>query len=101
ILSVKAESNEMKFLSLSTGKLLNNTKELLSNLDRESIHICFSIACETFIETLGDKIYSFQNLFSNYLKEIPYLIVFMAGESIYTMNEKHHHLYESINLLTM
>jgi hypothetical protein len=101
ILSVKAESNNMKFLSLSTGKLLNNTKDLLVNLDMENIHICFSIACETFIETLGDKIYSFKDLFSNYFKGTPYLIVFMAGESIYTNDEGYHHLYESINLLTM
>jgi len=101
ILSVKAESKEMNFLSLSTGKLLNNTKNLLTKLDTDNIHICFSIACETFIETLRDKIYSFQDLFSTYLEKIPYLVVFMAGESIYTINEGHHHLYESINLLTM
>jgi len=101
ILSVKAEDNNMKFLSLSTGKLLNNTKNLLENLNKENIHVCFSIACETFIETLGDKIYSYKDLFSNYFTDIPYLIVFMAGESIYTIDEGHHHLYESINLLTM
>jgi hypothetical protein len=101
ILSVKAESNKMRFLSLSTEKLLNNTKNLLAKLDKNNIHMCFSVACETFIETLGDKIYSFQNLFSTHLEKTPYLIVFMAGESIYTAQEGHHHLYESINLLTM
>lgn len=101
ILSVKAESKEMKFLSLSTGKLLYNTKNLLTKLDKDNIHICFSIACETFIETLRDEIYSFQELFSTCLEKIPYLIVFMAGESIYTNQEGQHHLYESINMLTM
>jgi len=100
ILSVRAERDEMNFLSLSTGKLMENIKKLLTNLDKDNINICFSIACETFIETLRDKIYSFQKLFSDQLEKTPYLVVFMAGESIYT-NKECHHLYESVNILTM
>ncbi|HDH45643.1 MAG TPA: hypothetical protein ENG66_09795, partial [Thermococcus sp.] len=100
ILSVRAEKKDMQLLSLSIEKLFNTTKNNLQNIKENNAQMCFSVACETFMETLGNKIYEYQKLFSSYI-DIPYLVVFMAGESVSTPEIGCHHLYEAINIWTM
>ena len=93
----KIEKKELNLLSLSIEHILKNLNRSLAELSKEDVSCIFGFACETYIETLGKEIFKIHNAFEEL--RIPFLLVFVAGESITTPKIGGHHLYESANLL--
>jgi hypothetical protein len=95
----KIEDRTLTLLSLSIENLMKNLNEGINNLFEKNILCILGFACETFIETLGNNSFEIQKLFEKL--EVPYIVPFMAGESIYTPKLGSHHLYESLNILAI
>ncbi len=93
----KIEGDTLTLLYLSIEETIKKIKENVNELSEKKPSCIFGFACETFIETLGKDIFEVQKSI-NTLK-IPFVIPFVAGESIYTPEIGAHHLYESANLL--
>ena len=95
----KIENSTLTLLSLSIENIMKNLNESVNNLSEKNISFVLGFACETFIETLRNNIFEIQKSFEKL--KVPYLIPFMAGESIYTPKLGSHHLYESLNILAI
>ena len=93
------KNNQLTLLSLSIEKIYENISKSIDNIKKHDLHFIFGFSCETFIETLGKNIYHIHHLFDEL--NLPFLIPFVAGESIYTPNNGSHHLYESMNLIAL
>lgn len=93
----KIENDTLTLLSMSIGDSIKKVKDSIYNLSQKNPYCVFGFACETYIETLGKDIFQVQNTFKQL--NSPFLVPFVAGESIYTQEIGSHHLYESINLL--
>ena len=99
IFANKIENRTLTLLSLSIENIMKNLNESIDNLNEKNILCILGFACETFIETLGNNIFEIQKSFEKL--GVPYLVPFMAGESIYTPKLGPHHLYESLNILAI
>ncbi len=91
-----------KELTLLTLSVRNTMKELDESVDyfyQKGSSFVFGFACETVLETLGKSIFEVQNSFKRI--GVPFVVPFVAGESIYTPKIGAHHLYESINLISI
>jgi hypothetical protein len=97
IFANQIKDNNLTLLSLSIEKIFENIMKSIENIKNNDINFILGFSCETFIETLGKNIFKIHNLFSEL--NIPFLIPFVAGESIYTPSTGSHHLYESMNLI--
>ncbi len=97
IFANKVEDTTLTLLHLSIENSINKLNESINNLSEKNPICVFGFACETFLETLGKNIFDIQNSFKKF--ETPFLVPFVAGESIYTPEIGSHHLYESINLI--
>lgn len=93
------KSDELQLLSLSVGSIFENIKQHLKSIGHKDLSLLFGFACETFLETLGGRIYHVQKEFEQI--NTPFLIVFLSGESFYHPEYGSHHLYESLNLFTI
>ncbi len=93
------KSEELTLLSLSVGSIFQNIKNHLKDLEDKDLSFLFGFACETFLETLGGRIYHIQKEFKQI--NTPFLVVFLSGESFYHPEYGSHHLYESLNLFTI
>ena len=58
----------------------------------------FGIQCGIILEALGNNIYILKDKINKILGEVPYLIVFTAGEHIYIPNKTRRHVNLSFNL---
>jgi len=93
------KDNKLTLLSVSTNNTINKLNQGVQDIIDKNPSFILGIACETFIETLGKNIFEVQKTFEK--TNVPFLIPFVAGESIYTPDMGAHHLYESINLLAL
>ena len=93
------KNDELQLLSLSVGSIFENIKQHLQNIKHKDLSLLFGFACETFLETLGGRIYHIHKEFEQI--NTPFLIVFLSGESFYHPEIGSHHLYESLNLFTI
>jgi len=93
------KDNKLTLLSVSTNNTINKLNQGMQDIIDKNPSFILGIACETFIETLGKNIFEVQKTFEK--TNVPFLIPFVAGESIYTPDMGAHHLYESINLLAL
>ena len=91
------EGEELTLLYLSIEDTIKKINENINDLSTNPPLCIFGFACETFIETLGKDIFEIQKSFEKL--EMPFLIPFVAGESVYTPKIGAHHLYESANIL--
>jgi hypothetical protein len=89
----------LTLLSLSIEDIFSNINKSIDRINMNKNNCIFGFSCETFIETLGKNIYKIHSLFNRL--NIPFLIPFVAGESIYNQEIGAHHLYESMNLISM
>ncbi|RLF42063.1 MAG: hypothetical protein DRN18_02875, partial [Thermoplasmata archaeon] len=90
----KIESNELELYSLTADQILLETQKIFS---REA-KLIYGVMCETYIETLGSRIYEIKNIADKTHSD--YLILFGGGESLILEDGTPHHLYESINLIS-
>jgi len=97
IFANKVEDTTLTLLHLSIENSIKKLNEEINNLSKKNPSCVFGFACETFLETLGKNIFNIQNSFKKFAT--PFLIPFVAGESIYTPEIGSHHLYESLNLI--
>jgi hypothetical protein len=93
------ENNELTLLSLSVGSIYQNIKNHLKEIKNKDLSLLFGFACETFLETLGARIYHIHKEFEKI--NVPFLILFLSGENFYHPSYGSHHLYESLNLFTI
>jgi len=93
------EKDVLTLLSLSIEDTIKKINESIVEFSEKKPDCIFGFACETFIETLRNNIFEIQKSFNKL--NIPFLIPFVAGESIYTPGIGAHHLYESANLLAI
>jgi len=93
------KSDELQLLSLSVGSIFQNIKNCSKDIKNNDLSLLFGFACETFLETVGGRIYQVHKEFEQI--NAPFLIVFLAGESFYHPAYGSHHLYESLNLFTI
>lgn len=93
----KIEDDKLTLLYLSIEETIKRINENINDLSKKPPLCVFGFACETFIETLGKDIFEVQKSFKKL--NIPFMIPFVAGESIYSPELGAHHLYESANLL--
>jgi len=100
IFANKIEDTKLTLLTLSIENTLKKLDNYIIdlNLSENKPSFIFGFSCETFVETLGKNIFYIQNSFKKL--EMPFLLPFVAGESIYNPDIGAHHLYESINLVT-
>ncbi len=94
----KIEGDTLKLLSLSVEKSTESLKSVVEKLSAKPAELILCFACETFIETLGSNIYRLHSIFQK--AGIPFLTLFIGGESIYNEDIGCHHLYESMNILS-
>lgn len=99
IFGSQIKNKELTLLSLSVGSIYQNIKNHLKDLEKKDLSFLFGFACETFLETLGGRIYHIQKEFKQI--NTPFLVVFLSGESFYHPHYGCHHLYESMNLFTI
>jgi hypothetical protein len=92
------KDNELTLLCVSIEDTIKKLNSGIEEITVKKPNCVFGFACETFIETLGKNIFSVQKAFNKV--NVPFLIPFVAGESIYTPELGPHHFYESINFLT-
>jgi len=90
---------KLNLFELTGKQIMKSTEELYADLS-ENISMNFSVMCETYIETMGRHIYKIFDMIKNKTQK-SFLIVFAGGESIYYGDETPHHLYESLNSLTI
>jgi len=95
----KVAKNKLKLFQLTGKQIFNSTEKIFSSLNVNN-DLVFMIMCETYIETLGCQIYNIYNFIKNKIK-IPFLILFVSGESVSYGNGVPHYLYESLNCLTI
>jgi len=93
------QDDKLTLLQVSTEQTIRKLNEMIDEIENKQSRFIFGIACETFLETLGKNIFKVQETLAK--TDIPFLIPFVAGESIYTPKIGAHHLYETINLLTL
>ncbi|MBS3802871.1 MAG: hypothetical protein KGY65_09005 [Candidatus Thermoplasmatota archaeon] len=93
------KSDTVRLLSLSVGSIFQNIKNHLKEIEQKDLCLLFGFACETFLETLGGRIYHIHEEFEKI--DAPFLILFLSGESFYHPEIGSHHLYESLNLFTI
>lgn len=100
IFANKVEDNKLTLLTVSIDNTLKKIDKYIDDLylSDEKPSFIFGFSCETFVETLGKNIFYIQNSFKKL--KIPFLLPFVAGESIYNPELGFHHLYESVNLMT-
>jgi hypothetical protein len=89
----KIESKELELFGLTGKKIISDCRELFAEKKR----FLFGVMCETYIETLGNQIYTIHDMVDQSTED--YLILFSGGESIIDTDRLPHHLYESINTL--
>lgn len=99
IFANKIKEENLTLLSLSIEEIYKNMAQSINTMSTKNPHCIIGFSCETFIETLGKNIFKIQDLFMKL--NTPFLIPFVAGESIYTPELGSHHLYESMNLISM
>ncbi len=90
--------DKLTLLYVSIEDTIKKLNESITYFSTKNPSCIFGFACETFLETLGKNIFEVQNSFKKL--KIPFLIPFVAGESIYTPEIDAHHLYESVNLVS-
>lgn len=91
----RIESNELELFGLTGKKIISDCKNVFEKNNRLS----FGVMCETYVETLGNQIYTIKDIIDNSTKD--YLMLFSGGESIIYEDMVPHHLYESINILNL
>jgi|WetSurMetagenome_2_1015567.scaffolds.fasta_scaffold09940_6 hypothetical protein len=89
----RIESDELELFGLTGKKIISDCKDVFAKHNR----LMFGVMCETYIETLGNQIYTIKDMIDDSTKD--YLILFSGGESIIYDDMVPHHLYESINTL--
>jgi hypothetical protein len=89
----RIESQELELFGLTGKKIISDCKDVFAKPNR----FTFGVMCETYIETLGNQIYTIKDLIDHSTKD--YLVLFSGGESIVYDDKVPHHLYESINIL--
>jgi hypothetical protein len=97
IFANKIEDKTLTLLTVSIENTLTKINDSILKLSEQYPSCVLGFACETFLETLGKDIFEVQNSFKKL--KVPFLVPFVAGESIFTPEIGAHHLYESINLL--
>lgn len=91
----RIESNELELFGLTGKKIISDCKNVFNKENR----IMFGVMCETYVETLGNQIYTIKDLIDK--KTEDFLMLFSGGESIIYKDMVPHHLYESINILNL
>ena len=89
----RLESDELELYSLTGERILSEIQRIFSM----EAKLIYGVMCETYIETLGNKIYNIKDFADRTRSD--YLILFGGGESIILEDKVPHHLYESINLM--
>ncbi len=93
------EDKTLTLLAVSIDTTMKKLNESISKISMKAPICIIGFSCETFLETLGKNIFEVQESFNRL--NIPFLIPFVAGESIHTPESGTHHLYESINLIAI
>lgn len=93
------KEKDLTLLSLSVGSIYQNIRKHLEHICKKDISLLFGFACETFLETLGGRMYHIHEEFEKL--KAPFLVVFLSGESFSHPDYGSHHLYESLNLFTI
>ena len=99
IFANKIEGEDVTLLSLSIENMLQKVENKLNEFQKNKTCFMLGFACETFTETLGRNIFDLQEIFNE--TNIPYLVPFVGGESIFKPDIGSHHLYGSINLISL
>ena len=89
----RIESKELELFGLTGNKIITDCRELFAQQKKTM----FGVMCETYIETLGNQIYTIQEMAEKSTEN--FVILFSGGESIVNQDMIPHHLYESINIL--
>ncbi len=90
----RLESNELELYSLTADRILSEIQKIFS----KEAKLVYGVMCETYIETLGNRIYEIKNMVDETHSD--YLILFGGGESLILEDGIPHHLYESVNLMS-
>jgi len=93
------ENRELTLLTVSIEETMKKIKESLNEFSTINPSCIFGFACETFMETLRKNIFEIQDSMKKL--NTPFLIPFVAGESVYNPEKGAHHLYESLNLIAI
>lgn len=91
----RIESDELELFGLTGKKIISDCKNVFNKNNR----ILFGVMCETYVETLGNQLYTIKDMIDDTTED--YLILFSGGESIIYDDMVPHHLYESINILNL
>lgn len=95
----QSSKTKLKLFQLTGKQILKSTEKIFSNLHNNH-NLVFMVMCETYIETLGSQIYNLYKLIKEKIN-VPFLILFVSGESVSYGNGVPHYLYESLNCLTI
>ncbi len=96
----RIENKNAYILQMSGQNMFSSLDNMLkqNKFQKMDTHLIFGVSCAIRLTALGDKIYKTFDLLKKQFQETPFLIVYSAGEGMYTPKEKLFVLEESINI---
>lgn len=92
------KGNEIEILSASGESLISAMIEGIDEAIKHNPKMLLGIACATQLETLGEHIFKVHSVMNEKCPDIPFLILYCAGEESYTPESPVKQLYDSFNL---
>lgn len=100
MLAHKAISDEAVLYSSSGKEIIQSSGKLLQN-ENNGKGPKFMIGCEASLETLGKNIFEYKGRIEEKIKNSPYLITFMGGESISVPGKRVKTRIHSLNSISL